>query len=149
MKKFKKTIKSGFTLVETIIVIGIISLIGLSAFVFLNGTRSKGLLKEAQAALIGILETARSYAINGVGGVGNENYKIILNSNKVSLYQGANEISSVLLPAGISLNSNISEFFFERIKGNASTASPVIINLIHSLSCATTSVTISREGKIE
>lgn len=149
MRKTKKTKNSGFTLVETIIVIAIIGLVGFTTFVFLNGTRSKGILREAQAALIGALETVRSYAINGVGSSGTENYKIQFNSNKISILEGSNEIAIVFLPSGISINSALSEILFKRIRGETNLTEPLIIQLTHSITGATTSITVSPEGKIQ
>lgn len=148
MKEKNKT-KNGFTLVETLLVISILGLVGFTSFVYLNGERGKSILKEAQASLINALEIARSHSVSGMGSNEDKKYGVRIDDDSIVIFEGTNEISKIFLPPGISTDSSGLEILFNRIKGNISTSSNIIINLFHSITSQTTTVTITPEGKIE
>lgn len=148
MKEKNKT-KNGFTLVETLLVISILGLVGFTSFVYLNGERGKSILKEAQASLINALEIARSHSVSGMGSNEDKKYGVRIDDDSIVIFEGTNEISKIFLPPGISTDSSGLEILFNRIKGNIATSSNIIINLFHSITGQTTTVTITPEGKIE
>ena len=146
--KIKKTKKSGFTLVETIIVISIFSIIASVTFVMLNGTRNEVVLEDAQATVLNALESARSRAATGVGNVGNENHGVRINENEIVVLEGTIEKPPISLPAGVFTDQSGLEIIFNRLSPNVNIAGDTVITLTHIISGLTKTITITPNGRI-
>lgn len=102
MNLFKSYKKAGFTLVEGLIVIGILGLIILGSFVATRGKQQKVILNDAKATIVRALEKARS---NAETGVGTGNHGIRINGNTITLLRDCGspcaDDFSMQLPAAI------------------------------------------------
>ena len=133
-KKEKNKIISGFTAIETIIVMAIFGIIASVIIPNLVSTRNKNLLEDAQANLLYALEKARNQSLNGVG----ENRGIcIKNNNTIILFEGSNcddlVIETFQLPVGavFSPEQINKPILFNRINGQIKDQNGPITNSIN------------------
>ena len=143
--EMNETKNSGFSLVETIIVLSIFSIIASAAFIMFNGTRNEVVLENAQATVLNALEKARSRAAVGVG---TENHGVRINENEIVVLEGATEENTLPLPLGVSTDQSNLEIIFNRLSANANIAGETVITLTHMISGLTKTITITPNGRI-
>jgi prepilin-type N-terminal cleavage/methylation domain-containing protein len=144
----------GFTLIEVIIVIGIISILGgLSLFIDLNSYRGDAFRAE-RAALVTALQTARADALNNI----NENrHGVAIHPsgyNGYIIFEGDSYASSTHLldekmesSYSVDISSTSpSEIVFDQLSGNANYDGNIV--LIDPARQSSTTISINHEGKI-
>jgi len=148
VKTFEKT--KGFSLVETLVVIAIISIVVGVAIMNFGQARSKALLEEGQASIIDVLELAKNRAASGVGNTVT-NHGVRIESDKIIIFEGSDYITgnnkaTTTMPSSVLLGpSSGFDIIFGRISATSSTGTT--IQITHP-SGATTSVSVEKTGLI-
>ncbi len=141
--------KKGFTLIEALIVVSIITILAVIGVASLSNSRNKNKLSDEQANVVYAFQKARDSAVSGVG---NTNYGIHVEADKLTVFQGTAWSGSTVeqqinLPSSITTDQTGTDFIFSRISG-ASSKSGVII-LKQSGTGSTAKVTISADGQVQ
>lgn len=149
MNKSLEKVK-GFSLVETLIVIAIISLVVGLAITNFGQARNRALLEESQASIVNILELAKNRAASGAGDTAT-NHGVRIESDKIIIFEGSdygtgNNKATTTMPSAVFLGPLPGfDIIFGRISATSSTGT--IIQITHP-SGATTSVSIEETGLI-
>ncbi len=154
MKKQNSKNTHGFSLLEAIVVISIISVLSAIAITSLANARQKNILTDSQTSIVRALENARSRAVSGVG---EQNYCVLIDQSSVSVYDaaGLNCPGPTLfftnsLPPGVTTDQSPGIYIlFTRITGNTDLGANKVITVTKSGTPPTTlSVTITQTGQI-
>lgn len=145
----------GFTLVELVVSIGIVSLILAVVVPSISNSRNTRFLIQANQDILTALNKARSNAISSVGG---DSHGVYIESNKVTVFEGSvynqadskNQVTNLDKSIEInsfSLNGGGSSIVFSKLSG--STNQYGTINLrVKSDTTKNKTITISRNGII-
>lgn len=149
------SLKSGFSLIELLVVIGIIGmLMSLSLFMDLNGYRGDAF--RAEVSTLGIaLQTARANALNNIN---EEKHGVAINPPGYKgyvIFEGESYSTRIVShdhPIAMSYKVNISpsspsEIVFDQLSGNGSVNADIIL-LDPERSTISTVISINHEGKI-
>jgi len=145
---------SGFTLIEVIVVVAIMSLVISSSLFFTTSHLKHDLLLSQRRHLVNALQTARADAMNNVGqtpyGValyppGVNGYVIFAGSNYSNREQSTETIVLANYPVVLG-SSTPPEIIFSQLSGNANFAGELV--LYDQSSNSSTSIIINYEGKI-
>jgi len=154
---FKKTkCGTGFTLLEVIIVLCIITIISSVTLVSLSGVGSKQSLDKSGLLVMSLLEQARSETLASKN---SSEYGVHFDANQVVLFKGtvysAGDSSNIILPldskvtlSNITLQGGGSEAVFQRLTGSAYNPGTLRISLISNSSVYKT-ITINSTGIID
>lgn len=137
--------KTGFTIVETLVVIAIMGLLSIGAIVNIRLGRSESALESAEASLLRGLERARSQASSGVDG---KSHGVYVKEKSIVSFEGdsyTGEGLEVFLPPSITTDKTGEPIIFSRLSASAS--QDVTITLLHQ-SGTTTKVTVKKDGAI-
>ncbi|MFC1595172.1 type II secretion system protein [Patescibacteria group bacterium] len=139
----------GFSLLESIAVIGIIALIATIIMTTSRDSRNKAMLRDAHANAIQTIEKARSRAITGYG---TDDHGVYIELNKITLFEGATFPGSgkeTKIPPFIDMTTDsnpVTEIVFTRLVGTASDMTT--ITLTHS-SGISSEIKITINGTID
>ena len=147
---------TGFTLVETLLVISIIGIITSAAVLTFTDQKKQALLEDAQATIINALEEARSKAATGVG-VGHENYGVrteVIGVDKINVISfkgedcdpGNSTTLSTTTLSGISADPAC--VTFNRLSAISSENTTTTFEITNTNTNATETVEVTKEGII-
>ena len=158
-----KNLNGGFTLMEVIIVVGLIGMIfGLTAFVSINSYRGSSFRNERDA-LIGVLGRARNQAMNNTclgGCTDSKPHGVHITVNDYTIFQGATYNSADPLNEVIKKDSSISiqglgttsftDVIFTQLSGDISTLPSGIwdLTLINVTTGQNSKITTASYGQI-
>jgi prepilin-type N-terminal cleavage/methylation domain-containing protein len=121
--------RNGFTLIEIIVVIGLIGvLFALAAFSF--GTlRSTSALNNAQAIVVQTLQDAHNRSATGVG---TSTYGVHITNGAVVEFSGASYVAGegtqIPLPLTVTTDQASTTIIFSRITATASASTTIVLN---------------------
>ena len=152
-KKNKKT--SGFTFLEIIIVITIVSIILAVAIPQLSKVKNVQILKSSSEDIISVLNKARSETMASLN---SQEYGVRFEINKIIIFTGtsyvpdaaSNEIINISSPAtisSISLTGGVSEVYFNRLTGTASNTGNIVVSIASNPNLTKT-ISISATGGV-
>jgi prepilin-type N-terminal cleavage/methylation domain-containing protein len=144
----------GFTLLELLVSITIISLVAIIAFPFMQSSVGKTELQSAIWELQDNLRRAQSQSINGKG---NTNWSIHFDTTSYTLFEGNTysgvdpdnidyDLSSSITITDVSLNGGGNDIRFVKSKGRTDDYGSV--TLTDSSTNDTASLSVTRQGKI-
>ncbi|MDO8558299.1 MAG: type II secretion system protein [bacterium] len=140
------TPQRGFSLIETLVVVGILSIIAVFALGSLRGVRSRAALSDGQILIVRALEEARNRAVTGAG---TSDHGVHIEPGKIETFEGSVYIpgSGVesFLPPGVSTDQANAIVIFKRLVGQSS-ANPTI--MLSNVSGATSTVAVTLDGAI-
>lgn len=137
--------KTGFSLIEIMIVISIIGIVSSLALINMGPARDQAALNNAQAAVAQALERARSRSATGAG---EQSHGVHIETDRVTVFEGTSYTGAgqeTLLPLSVSTNHNNLTIIFERITAQPDQTAD--ITLEHN-NGATKNVQLTPEGKI-
>lgn len=145
-------LSKGFTLMEILIVLGILMLIFLVAFPKFAEIRNNQVLKSGVEDIITSINKAKSQTLASLNSL---EYGVHFSQNSVTIFPGdtyiagssANEVIDIFLPANISsisLVGGVSTLHFSRLTGMPSTSGTITI----SNSTTSKTITISAAGAV-
>lgn len=138
--------KSAFSIIESLIVLGIFSSIALMALGTFRGERNDAEIKDATASVRNAFERARNEAATGKG---YDNHGVHVEEQRVVLFEGSTYVPGVgkeiLLPLSVSTDQASTTIVFDRIRATPSASTTITI---HHISGATSTVTVSNDGTI-
>lgn len=142
--------KNGFTLIEILIVISIMSVIITLAFLNLSNPIRKAALDNSYATVITAFESARNKSMQGVGN-GSDGHSIIISADGKSIIN-TNGIE-LPLSANVTINQHNQEIKFKRISGIATDGvndlnNPLTFTITDNTTNETRTATITPEGYI-
>jgi prepilin-type N-terminal cleavage/methylation domain-containing protein len=146
--------KGGFTILETIISIIIVSLISTIALWYFKNAESDEALSKDKQGLITLLEEARSLSISSKqAGM----YGVRLQADRATLFKGpsyatssdnkVHEFNSKVSVSNYSLAGGGSDIIFSRLNGSTVYTGTITLSLKNSLSSST--ITVRDTGVIE
>ncbi len=144
LKQNGRRIKTGFSIIEMMLVISVLAMLAAAAFASLNENRSREVLDGAQASIVNALELAQNRAATGVG-IEKHGVKITTNSFTIC---GDTEASFENPTQLNNITTNQSDLFisFNRISAKPNLSTDIIIT--HAISGLQKTITITPEGKI-
>jgi type II secretory pathway pseudopilin PulG len=120
-----------FTLIEGLVVIGLLGLIITGSALALRGKKDNIIFREAQATIVRALEKARNRAETGFG---TGDHGVSINGNTVTIFEDCESICepdiNMFLPASVFTNPANVEITFSRI--TADTGADTSITLLNS-----------------
>ncbi len=135
--------KNGFSLLEIIVVIGVLSIIMTMGFTTLSKSNGQLSLNQAQADLVFALEEAQNRAATGFG---TENHGVHIEENKFEIFEVGTAGKETTLPLNVSTDKTAGvDVIFNRI--TASTGADTTITIKHS-NGDTKEIKIASNGKI-
>lgn len=144
--------QSGLTIIEALVVFGVIALITVVVIVPFSTFRQRQSLQNSTNAIVSVLNEARTKTLAGVN---NTYYSVRLENEQVILYAGgtylsgasANQITVLESPttASWSLQGGGATISFDRLKGTTSQYGTITISLPNG---TTKTVTVSSLGAI-
>jgi len=134
--------QTGFTLIEILVVIGILGALASLGYISIGSSAKQVALDTSHATVITAFESARSNAMRGAGdGTGGQTVEISADGKSI-----ITEATTLPLPIGITIDQAGNTLTFERISGEASN------NVTYTLTNTdgqTRTVTITPEGYVE
>jgi type II secretory pathway pseudopilin PulG len=151
LKRYKHP--EGFSLIEIVLIIGIIGVLAAVVSLPFAKFRQTQALENTTNAVIAILNEARTRTL---GAVGNTSYSVRVESDQAILFTGtsynlstpSNQILSFETPVtmtGITLNGGGSNVSFDRLKGTTSQNGTIILSLPNGL---TRTILVSATGSV-
>lgn len=136
----KKIKNKGFTLMEVLIVIGVIALLGAIIFPSLSRFRNEQSLQNTSVNIVNYLNLARSNSLSSLDGI---NYGIHFDSDDMVYFVGdtydGNALTNQIIPFstgvildmtnGLNLNNGSSNVIFPRLRGEVSGYGTITIEL--------------------
>ena len=171
--KTKKNNSKGFTLVETLVVIAVVSILSIITMANYQGSQKQQSVQRAAHQLAGDIRRAQNMAMASVEheGVIPDGYGIYFNKgndfdsyilfaddngNQTRNGMGDEDVKIIDLPSGVEISSpNSANIFFEPpdpttyINGDSSAGKGIMITLIFSETSYSKKVTIQTSGQIE
>jgi prepilin-type N-terminal cleavage/methylation domain-containing protein len=142
----KKNSKRGISLIEIVVVLGIIGLIASAGLITARENRSATTLKNARATILLALEQSRSKAQTGYG---TKNHGIRIKSNLIETFEGNVYTSgsgiTIPLPPQITTNHTNTDIIFKRLRGSVASAATITVS--HP-TAGNLSITIDTEGNL-
>ncbi len=137
--------KKGFSLIEVLVVIAIISIIATVVILNFGQTRNQALLEDGQASIISALELARSRAASGVG---EARHGVRIEADRIIIFEEGNpDEETISLSPALSIGAGSwGEIFFDRISAKTDLTDEKTIIIEHSSGQET--ITISEQGVI-
>ncbi|MDP2676662.1 MAG: type II secretion system protein [bacterium] len=135
---------NGFSLIEIITVVAIVSLLAAAGTVSLVSARERQTLKDGESIVLHGLERARSRA---TAGIGNSDHGLHIEESRIVSFEGESYDGSgntILLPGSVETNQSDANIVFNRISGTASPASVITI----TNSSGTKTITVTENGAI-
>lgn len=140
-------IESGFSLVETLVVISILGILAVTPLLALRYSTERLAFREAQATILGALEQARNRAATGFGATA---HGVHIESGSVIAFEGDMYVPdsgiAAFLPSTISLMPANLSVVFPRL--TARPAADTSITLENSLGASST-ITVHTNGSID
>jgi len=123
----KRKFNPGFSLIEIMVVLGMISILAAASFLNVSKKRNMIILEDAQANLVTALEKARS---NSQAGIGTLPHGVRIESNKFTVFEGnPAEGKTTVFPSSILTNQSIPlNIIFHRISGTSNASTIIIKN---------------------
>jgi len=155
MRLNKMKINKGFTLMELLVVIVIMTIILSLSFYFLGSFGKKDALEKDMAGLTSFIRNARLLSISSKDampfGIHLENSKAVLFEGNTYVAGGANEKIMAFSPQiylyGYSLNLSNPDIVFARLSGNTSNFGTITLSLKDN--SASTTITILKTGVVQ
>jgi prepilin-type N-terminal cleavage/methylation domain-containing protein len=141
----KYTLQSGFTLLEIIVVVGLIGVIALLFMSSFTDSVREASLDSTYASVITALESARSKSISGVG---TETHGVRISTTTIGVFTGSDYLNpyyTIELSPSISITNTSETIVFERISGKSAAAESVTLTDSQG---NTRSINISSEGYV-
>jgi len=145
--KLIKNIKKGFTLIEIIIVIGII---GLLASISMNAYTNSKSHENLQTSTLGLVEAVRHAQSNAQSGKLDSSWGVKLNPSEVVVFKGSSytardsSLDQLLgLPSGVVV-TGLSEIVFSKIIGNTTNTGTITVTSGSEIK----NITINEKGTI-
>lgn len=146
---------NGFTLLELIVVISLISLMTIFAFPFISGSVGRSQLQSTGWEVQDLLRRAQAQSMSGKG---NTQWGVHFETNTFSLFAGATynaldpdtiiyDFPYSIQMQSITVNGGGNDIIFTRSKGKTSNFGDVII--LDTSSNTTVTISVSKEGKID
>lgn len=142
----------GFTLLETVVAVSIMTLIAWMLFMGFNVWGRERILDGAAAEVAGALREARSQTLASIGGT---SYGVHLSSTDVTIFTGTSYVSGASTNRTIGLNprvalsssltGGVTDVTFARLTGKPSATGTVTISLVADASQSRT-ITIEQSG---
>jgi len=136
---------NGFSLIETVIVVAILSIVAYASLGSLGSARDRSSLQDAQASILHAFEAARSRAVTGIG-MGD--HGVHLEANRIVAFEGSAYTGAgneTLLPLFTSTNQVSSTIIFRRLSAHASASTTVTIT---SPRGSTSTIAVTYDGAI-
>ncbi len=138
--------QKGFSLVETLIVVGLLSIIAVSALGAVRGVRARAALNDGQTLIVRALEEARNRAVTGAG---TSDHGVHIEPGKIETFEGSVYVpgSGVesYLPAGVVTDQASAIVIFKRLVGQSSANVTIMLS---NISGATSTVAVTTDGAI-
>lgn len=112
--------RSGFTLVESVVILSIISIFFVVSAPNFLGRKNTAILEDGTAILRRALELARS---KSVAGADLSDHGVYINGDEMFIFEGEHFSGSgsfILLPAGLTTDQIDTEIVFKRVNANTS-----------------------------
>ena len=139
---------SGITILESLIVIGLITMLTIPTVTWLRASRAQVALHDAEASIIRSFERARTNAVTGVGGAA---YGAHVEDGEVAVFEGNVYIpgdgEELFLPLSIDIDPADVLVVFDRLTGEASGDVDVPLTLTNSVG-NTTEITVTADGAV-
>jgi prepilin-type N-terminal cleavage/methylation domain-containing protein len=141
------SVKRGFTLIEILVVSGVLTLLFFAGSFLDIGSYGRGLISREEELLVSILSKARSRAMNNVY---ETEHGVHIDSDTYVLFRGSSYSALNSTNEPLEKNSNISiaginDIVFKQLSGEAGTSG--VITLSDNLGSRT--ITISKSGLID
>lgn len=138
--------ESGVTLIETVVVMGILVLVAIASLGSMRNVRSKAALDDGQALLVRALEKARSRAATGFG---TTNHGVYIEPDRIVEFEGSAYVpgsgTESLLPGAVSIQTSTT-VIFTRLTAEASVSATLTLA---NTSGATSTVIVTGDGAIQ
>ncbi len=138
-------LQSGFSLVETMLTIGVVVLIAGAMLGVSRSIHARHALRDAQEQVVRTLEDARQRAMTGFG---SSNHGVFMESAQMTTFEGtaySGDGAEQPLPGGVSSNLAGTAIIFSRLSGKPNAASTVTLS---NGAGETKTVDISADGLI-
>ena len=121
--------RKGFSIIEVLISITLISIIGSAVLVMSKETKTRTLLQDSQAAILYSLEQARNKAASGVG---EGDHGVRIESDKIITFEGSEYTEGTgketSLPSPISTDQTGTNIIFDRLEAKPNTDKVITIS---------------------
>jgi prepilin-type N-terminal cleavage/methylation domain-containing protein len=156
IENYKLKIASGFTLMELLVGIGILSILSTIAIWHWSGYRGREALSKDRMGVIAMFEEARSLSLASKS---NSAFGVHMSSTTVSIFKGNIYDSGSSENINYSLNSSVefysinltsgeSDIIFKRLLGSAENSGTVKLFLLDEVNSSTT-ITILESGVVQ
>ncbi len=143
---FSKKTRLGFTLVEILVVIGIIFLLSIITFSSFSNLNKKELLDKESLKVLSIIQDARSLTLSSKN---SSQYGVYFEGDKVTFFAGDSynplnsdnlitDLSSQVIISSINLDGGGLELVFERLNGRTQQFGTVVMELVSDSSSSKT-----------
>lgn len=115
---------------ESMVVVGIATLVLITAFPNFHGSKRKSALDDGESLVRRSLEMSRSRAITGVGG---KDQGVRISAGAITFFEGdfsSGMLTTFALPSGVSTDQSEKDIIFKRLNGE--TGEDVLIGIFHS-----------------
>jgi len=123
--------RKGFTLVETLITIGIMAMLATISVVSFGNYTKRESLYASSSALSATIREARSRTLASLGGYA---YGVKIDADRFTLFKGTTFSSSTadasyIFPSSVRASTTVNTFVFARVTGNSSASGTIDIYL--------------------
>lgn len=155
IENWKSKINSGFTLVEMLVAIGILTVVASIGVYFFASLYKKEALEKDTASLVALINQARMLSVSSKDasafGVHLQNDKAVLFEGFSYVSGGANEktsgFSGKVQVSSYALAGGGSDIVFDRLTGNTSNSGTIVLSLKDG--SASTTVTVLQTGVVQ
>lgn len=139
---------TGFTLIEIMVVISLISILTLVAFTSVSGPTREAALDGSYASVITAFEAARNRAMQGVGdGASTHAVEVAGDGRSIILSDGVNS-AEIPLSHTVTLDQAGQTITFDRISGETNLGSDMTFTLTDTTTGLTRTATVTPAGYI-
>lgn len=135
----------GFSLIESVVVVGIIALAATGVLGALRASQGRTQLAEGQASVLRAFELARSRAVTGLG---SDDHGVHVAGDTLTIFEGETYTGGgqeIRLPAMVTTDQASTTIVYRRLSAGASSGATIEISHAGG---ATSSVVVTQEGAI-